>query len=285
MSSMFPKPYLHLAISDDSIGKMKDYLSSIGEEELLTADEETALAQRIEQGDQAAAELMTVKNLKLVVHVAKSYTGRGMSMEDLVQEGNIGLMKAVQKFDWKRGFRFSTYAMWWIRQGITRAIADQTGTVRVPVHMQELIARHSKFIDEVVSATGKEPSEEESRKHLGLSKNQFKHMLKTMDSGTISLSTLVGEESSLGDFVAIIEPDFDDLVYQDQLKAVIKQSLDTLPEREGIIVAMRYGIYDGKPRTLEEIGSQYGLSRERVRQIEASAFNKLKEVLGVFQSA
>ncbi len=262
---------------DDSV---RMYLHEIGRIDLLKAEEEVALAKRIEKGEELARKKLAEANLRLVVSIAKKYVGRGLTLMDLVQEGNIGLMRAVEKFDYKRGYKFSTYATWWIRQAITRAIADQARTIRIPVHMVETINKLIRTQRQLVQDLGREPLPEEIAAEMGISVDKVEHILK-ISQETVSLEAPVGEEedSQLGDFiedkesVSPIESASNQL-----LKADVKKILKLLSPREQKILKMRFGLDTGRTHTLEEVGKEFGVTRERIRQIEAKALAKLKEI-------
>ena len=254
------------------------YLKEIGNIPLLTAEEEVFLAQRIEKGDEQARKQLIEANLRLVVSIAKKYVGRGMSFLDLIQEGNMGLMKAVEKFDYKKGNKFSTYSTWWIRQAITRGIADTAKTIRVPVHMVETINKTLRTSRMLLQELGREPTNEEIAKKMNMPVAKIDEILKT-SRDPVSLDTPIGEEedSQLGDFIeddaAVVPPDAASFsMLQEQLSKV----LDGLAERERKVISLRFGLEDGHPRTLEEVGREFGVTRERIRQIEAKALRKLR---------
>jgi len=254
------------------------YLTEIGKVDLLKKDEEVALAKRVEQGDEEAVELLIRSNLRLVVSIAKKYLGRGLSMLDLIQEGNMGLMKAVKKYDWRRGFKFSTYATWWIRQAITRAIADQARTIRIPVHMVETINKFHRISRRMAQELGREPEPEEVAKEMGLEPEKGREITKIAQEPT-SLQKKVGDDddSSLGDFIEdemVMSPD--DAASAELLKEQVRDVLDSLTPRERKVLELRFGLEDGRSRTLEEVGKDFGVTRERIRQIEAKALRKLK---------
>ncbi len=254
------------------------YLKEIGQIKLLTLDEEAALADRIVAGDPEAKNILAEANLRLVVSIAKRYVGRGMLFLDLIQEGNIGLMKAVDKFDVTKGYKFSTYATWWIRQAITRAIADQARTIRVPVHMVETINKLARVQRQLTLELNREPSEEELAKKMNTSVDKIREIYK-ISQDPVSLETPIGEEddSHLGDFIKDernLSPE--EFATNEMLKDEIIQVLLTLTEREEKVVRLRFGLEDGKPRTLEEVGQMFGVTRERIRQIEAKALRKLR---------
>lgn len=254
------------------------YLKEIGRVALLTTEEEQVLAMRIADNDPDAKKRLAEANLRLVVSIAKRYVGRGMAFLDLIQEGNLGLIKAVDKFDYTKGFKFSTYATWWIRQAITRAIADQARTIRIPVHMVETINKVKKTSTQLLHKNGHDPSAEEIADELGMSPDKVREILR-LSQEPVSLETPIGEEedSHLGDFI----PDDDALSPADAasislLKEQLAEVLKTLTPRESKVLSLRFGLEDGHPRTLEEVGSQFGVTRERIRQIEAKALRKLR---------
>ena len=254
------------------------YLKEIGQIKLLTMEEELALADRIMAGDEQAKTTLAEANLRLVVSIAKRYVGRGMLFLDLIQEGNIGLMKAVEKFDVTKGYKFSTYATWWIRQAITRAIADQARTIRVPVHMVETINKLARIQRQLTLELNREPSEEELAKKMGISAERIREIYK-ISQEPVSLETPIGEEddSHLGDFIKDernMSPE--EYATNELLKDEIADVLLTLTEREEKVIRLRFGLEDGKSRTLEEVGQLFGVTRERIRQIEAKALRKLR---------
>ena len=254
------------------------YLKEIGQIKLLTADEEVALAKRVSEGDQAAKDKLTEANLRLVVSIAKKYSGRGLHILDLIQEGNTGLIRAVDKFDWTKGNKFSTYATWWIRQAITRAIADQARTIRVPVHMVEVINKATRCNRKLVQELGREPTVEEIAAELGLPVEKIIEANRTA-ADTLSLDTPVGDEedTSIGSFVEDERtPGPADATSNALLAEALKEILDTLTDREAEVLRMRFGMYDGRTHTLEEVGQSFGVTRERIRQIENKAIRKLR---------
>ena len=254
------------------------YLKEIGKISLLTAEEEVEIAKRMEAGDEFAKKELAEANLRLVVSIAKRYVGRGMSFLDLIQEGNLGLMKAVDKFDYTKGFKFSTYATWWIRQAITRAIADQARTIRIPVHMVETINKLVRVQRQLVQDLGRDPLPEEIAQEMNLDVERVREIQKIAQE-PVSLETPIGEEedSHLGDFI----PDDEILSPQDAatftlLKEQLNTVLETLTEREKKVLTLRFGLDDGRARTLEEVGKEFDVTRERIRQIEAKALRKLR---------
>ena len=254
------------------------YLKEIGRVPLLTAEEEVDLARRMEAGDESARHRLEEANLRLVVSIAKRYVGRGMLFLDLIQEGNLGLLKAVEKFDYSKGYKFSTYATWWIRQAITRAIADQARTIRIPVHMVETINKYIRVSRQLLQELGRDPTPEEIAKHMGLSALRVREIMKIAQE-PVSLETPIGEEedSHLGDFIedeAALDPA--DAASMMLLKEQIADVLKTLAPREAEVLRLRVGLEDGRSRTLEEVGQSFGVTRERIRQIEAKALRKLR---------
>ena len=254
------------------------YLKEIGRVPLLTADEEIELARRMEAGDESARHRLEEANLRLVVSIAKRYVGRGMLFLDLIQEGNLGLLKAVEKFDYSKGYKFSTYATWWIRQAITRAIADQARTIRIPVHMVETINKYIRISRQLLQDLGRDPTAEEVAKEMGLSTLRVREIMKIAQE-PVSLETPIGEEedSHLGDFIedeAALDPA--DAASVMLLKEQITEVLRTLAPREAEVLRLRFGLEDGRSRTLEEVGQSFGVTRERIRQIEAKALRKLR---------
>ena len=272
-------------LKDNTIAKeltindpVRMYLKEIGKISLLSLDEETELSKRIAEGDEMAKNRLAESNLRLVVSIAKRYVGRGMLFLDLIQEGNIGLMKAVEKFDAEKGYKFSTYATWWIRQAITRAIADQARTIRVPVHMVETINKLSRYQRQLTLELNREPTDEELAKKMGMSPEKVREVIKIAQD-PVSLETPIGEEedSHLGDFVpdeSNMSPE--DFTIHEMLKEEIGDVLLTLTEREEQVLRLRFGLDDGSSKTLEEVGQMFGVTRERIRQIEAKALRKLR---------
>ena len=254
------------------------YLKEIGKVSLLTADEEIELAQRMEKGDENAKKRLAEANLRLVVSIAKRYVGRGMLFLDLIQEGNLGLIKAVEKFDYRKGYKFSTYATWWIRQAITRAIADQARTIRIPVHMVETINKLIRVSRQLLQELGREPTPEEIAKEMNMPVDRVREILK-ISQEPVSLETPIGEEedSHLGDFIQDEHiPVPADEAAHTLLREQLEKVMDTLSEREQKVLALRFGLEDGKPHTLEEVGREFQVTRERIRQIEAKALRKLR---------
>jgi RNA polymerase primary sigma factor len=273
------KPELDLTV-EPSLDSLRLYLRSIGRVELLTAAQEVELAKRIERGDMLAKRQMVEANLRLVVSIAKGYLGRGLSFLDLIQEGSLGLIRAVEKFDYRRGYKFSTYATWWIRQAVTRAIADKARTIRIPVHMVEKLNRIAYVERQLVQLLGREPEPEEIALELRWSVSDVKEILRVAQL-PVSLEKPVGDEdeSELGDFVAddaVSEP-FEEASEHLQQEGV-RKALDALPERERQVIELRYGLTGLEPLTLEEVGRAFGVTRERIRQIENNTLKKLKRL-------
>jgi RNA polymerase primary sigma factor len=254
------------------------YLKEIGRVPLLDSEQEQILAQKMKEGDEKAKNKIVEANLRLVVSIAKKHLGKGMAFLDLIQEGNLGLMKAVEKFDCSKGYKFSTYATWWIRQAITRAIADQARTVRIPVHMVETIHKVSRISRQLLQEFGREPTTDEVAEALGMTADKVREIMKIAQD-PVSLETPIGEEedSHLGDFI----PDDDtpapaEAASATILREVIERELHTLTPREEHVIKLRFGLYDGRTRTLEEVGKEFDITRERIRQIEAKALRKLR---------
>ena len=272
---------LEMTLSTEGIAiddPVKIYLKEIGRVPLLSPDEETELAKRMAEGDSYAKKRLSEANLRLVVSIAKKYVGRGMQFLDLIQEGNLGLLKAVEKFDYTKGFQFSTYATWWIRQAITRAIADQARTIRIPVHMVETITKVKKVSSQLLHETGHDPSAEEIADKLEMPAERVREIMRIAQD-PVSLETPIGEEedSHLGDFI----PDDDAPAPADAaslmlLKEQLNEVLSTLTDREAKVLRLRFGLEDGRSRTLEEVGKEFDVTRERIRQIEAKALRKLR---------
>jgi RNA polymerase primary sigma factor len=271
------KPAPPEATTEDAV---RLYLKSIGRVPLLTKDDEVRLAKRVEQNDMSAKNHLIEANLRLVVSIAKRYTGRGLTLLDLIQEGNLGLIRAVEKFDWRRGFKFSTYATWWIRQAITRALADQSRTIRIPVHMVERMNRVSRVTRTLAQTLGREPTIEEIAKQVEMSPDQVEDILK-LGQEPVSLEAPVGADGDgdarLGDFIEDEQEGRPLEVVADKLReASLQQALQSLPWRERRVLELRYGLSPAGPMTLEDIGAQVGVTRERVRQIESRTLSKLK---------
>ena len=273
------KELFEQALSDIGLDDpVKMYLKDIGRVPLLSAEEEVDLAKRMQEEDEAAKRRLSEANLRLVVSIAKRYVGRGMLFLDLIQEGNLGLMKAVEKFDYQKGFKFSTYATWWIRQSITRAIADQARTIRIPVHMVETINKLTRVQRLLLQELGREPTPAEISEKMGVTEERVREIQKIAQD-PVSLETPIGEEedSHLGDFIEDEKTTTpSDSVAFTMLKEQLLGVLDTLTPREEKVLRLRYGIDDGKPRTLEEVGREFNVTRERIRQIEAKALRKLR---------
>ncbi len=267
------------ALSDVGLDDpVKMYLKDIGRVPLLSAEEEITLAKRMQEGDETAKKKLCEANLRLVVSIAKRYVGRGMLFLDLIQEGNLGLIKAVEKFDYQKGFKFSTYATWWIRQAITRAIADQARTIRIPVHMVETINKLTRVSRVLLQKLGREPTPAEIAEEMGITEDRVREIQKIAQD-PVSLETPIGEEedSHLGDFLEDENAETpSDTVSSSMLKETLLKVLNNLTPREEKVLRLRYGIDDGRPRTLEEVGREFNVTRERIRQIEAKALRKLR---------
>ncbi len=273
------KPQIDLTV-EPSLDSLRLYLRSIGKVELLTAELEVSLAQRIERGDMDAKQQMVEANLRLVVSIAKGYLGRGLTFLDLIQEGSLGLIRAVEKFDYRRGYKFSTYATWWIRQAVTRAIADKGRTIRIPVHMVEKLNKVVHVERQLVQSLGREPSPEEIAHELECTVREVRDIMR-MSQQPISLEKPIGEEeeSELGDFVedeSAISPF--ELASDSLRKENVHRALSTLPQREREVIEMRFGLTGGRPRTLEEVGRAFNVTRERIRQIENHTLKKLESL-------
>src|SRR4051812_42180016 len=273
------KPAIDLTV-EPSLDSLRLYLRSIGRVQLLTAEREVALAQRIERGDLVAKQEMVEANLRLVVSIAKGYLGRGLSFLDLIQEGSLGLIRAVEKFDYRRGYKFSTYATWWIRQAVTRAIADKGRTIRIPVHMVEKLNKVVHVERQLVQELGREPAAEEIAKELECSPREVRDILR-MAQQPVSLEKPIGEEeeSELGDFVEdeMAESPFD-VASENLRKENVRRALDALPQREREVIEMRFGLTGARPFTLEEVGRAFNVTRERIRQIENHTLKKLESL-------
>jgi len=269
---------LVIAKHGESLDPIKMYLKEIGKTPLLVREEEVDLAQRYEKHDLGAKKKLIKSNLRLVVSIAKKYLGRRLSFLDLIQEGNKGLIRAVEKYDWRRGYKFSTYATWWIRQAITRAIADQSRTIRIPVHMVDRINRYYKTKRKLTQKLGKDPTNKEVAKEMEMTEEEIDYLIK-ISRRPKSLSTPIGEdkEATLEEFISdLSKPSLYDLVSRELLKDTLSQVLKTLSPREKRVLTMRFGLDDGKSKTLEEVGKEFAVTRERIRQIEAKAIKKLK---------
>jgi RNA polymerase primary sigma factor len=270
-------PELDLTV-EPSLDSLRLYLRAIGRVSLLTAEQEVQLAKRIERGDMRAKQAMIEANLRLVVSIAKGYLGRGLSFLDLIQEGSLGLIRAVEKFDYRKGYKFSTYATWWIRQAVTRAIADKSRTIRIPVHMVEKLNKAVHVERQLVQKLGREPLPSEIARELGMSADEVREILR-MAQAPISLEKPIGEdeESELGDFVRDdSEPTPFDTATLNLRREDIERALESLPERERRVIELRYGLTGDRPRTLEEVGRAFGVTRERIRQIENNTLKKLE---------
>ena len=266
------------SITNRESASLDKYLQEIGKEELITVEEEVELAQRIKKGDQEALEKLTKANLRFVVSVAKQYQNQGLSLPDLINEGNLGLIKAVEKFDYRKGYKFSTYATWWIRQAITRAIADQARTIRIPVHMVETINKLIRVSRQLLQELGREPTPEEIAEEMDMPVDRVREILK-ISQEPVSLETPIGEEedSHLGDFIQDDNvPVPADAAAFTLLKEQLVEVLSTLTDREQKVLRLRFGLDDGRARTLEEVGKEFNVTRERIRQIEAKALRKLR---------
>jgi RNA polymerase primary sigma factor len=273
------KPQVDLTV-EPSLDSLRLYLRSIGRVPLLTAEEEVSLAKRIERGDMAAKQHMVEANLRLVVSIAKSYLGRGLTFLDLIQEGSLGLIRAVEKFDYRRGYKFSTYATWWIRQAVTRAIADKGRTIRIPVHMVEKLNKVVHVERQLVQSLGREPSPDEIAKELECDVSEVRDILR-MSQQPVSLEKPIGdeEESELGDFVedeTAVSPF--EMASENLRRDNVRKALAALPAREREVIEMRYGLTGGRPRTLEEVGRAFNVTRERIRQIENHTLKKLESL-------
>jgi RNA polymerase primary sigma factor len=281
-------PKLDLSV-EPSLDSLRLYLREIGKVDLLTADQEVTLAKRIERGDMSAKTEMIEANLRLVVSIAKSYLGRGLSFLDLIQEGSLGLIRAVEKFDYRRGYKFSTYATWWIRQAVTRAIADKARTIRIPVHMVEKLNKVVHIQRQLVQRLGREPRPDEVGAELEMSSEEVREILR-MSQLPVSLEKPIGEEESeLGDFVPddLAESPFDTATLSLRREDV-QRALDSLPDRERLVIELRFGLRGEQPYTLEEVGLEFGVTRERIRQIENDTLKKLEtlpEAQGLRNSA
>jgi RNA polymerase primary sigma factor len=265
---------------EPSLDSLRLYLRSIGRVELLTAEEEISLAKRIEKGDMVAKRHMVEANLRLVVSIAKGYLGRGLGFLDLIQEGSLGLIRAVEKFDYRRGYKFSTYATWWIRQAVTRAIADKARTIRIPVHMVEKLNRVAHVERQLVQRLGREPDPQEIAAELKITVREVRDILRVAQM-PVSLEKPVGDEdeSELGDFVADDQTEAPfEAATENLQREDVQRALDALPERERQVIELRYGLRGHEPLTLEEVGRAFGVTRERIRQIENNTLKKLKQL-------
>ncbi|OIP79381.1 MAG: RNA polymerase sigma factor RpoD [Parcubacteria group bacterium CG2_30_48_51] len=277
-------PLLHTDLSDISTDSIQMYLREIGKVPLLTAEEEVALSKRKDQNDEEAKQRLIEANLRLVVSIAKKFTGKSLSLLDLIQEGNIGLFRAVEKFEYKKGYKFSTYATWWIRQAITRALADQSRTIRIPVHMVETINKFQQIERQLIQDLGREPLPEEIAAEMGEDVEKVRHIIK-ISQDTVSLETTVGEDeedSTLEDFIEDIKNVTPDRAAALQLlRGYVRETIEELSPREKKILEMRFGLLDGVAHTLEEVGQEFEVTRERIRQIEAKALEKIQKHTGV----
>ncbi len=275
-----PHDERHFDLGDISNDSIQMYLREIGKVPLLTAEEEVSLAKRKDAGDAEAAKRLVEANLRLVVSIAKKFTGRSLSLLDLIQEGNIGLFRAVEKFDYRKGYKFSTYATWWIRQAITRALADQSRTIRIPVHMVETINKFQQVERQLIQDLGREPLPEEIAAEMSEPVDKIRHIMK-ISQDTVSLETSVGEDdedSTLGDFIEDVKSISPDKVAALQLlRDDVKRIIESLSPREQKILEMRFGLHDGVAHTLEEVGQEFGVTRERIRQIESKALEKIQQ--------
>lgn len=275
-----PHDERHFDLGDISNDSIQMYLREIGKVPLLTAEEEVSLAKRKDAGDAEAAKRLVEANLRLVVSIAKKFTGRSLSLLDLIQEGNIGLFRAVEKFDYRKGYKFSTYATWWIRQAITRALADQSRTIRIPVHMVETINKFQQIERQLIQDLGREPLPEEIAAEMSEPVDKIRHIMK-ISQDTVSLETSVGEDdedSTLGDFIEDVKTVSPDKVAALQLlRDDVRRIIESLSPREQKILEMRFGLHDGVAHTLEEVGQEFGVTRERIRQIESKALEKIQQ--------
>jgi RNA polymerase primary sigma factor len=276
-----PQEERHFDLGDISNDSIQMYLREIGKVPLLSAEEEVSLARRKDAGDAEAAKKLVEANLRLVVSIAKKFTGRSLSLLDLIQEGNIGLFRAVEKFDYKKGYKFSTYATWWIRQAITRALADQSRTIRIPVHMVETINKFQQIERQLIQDLGREPLAEEIAAEMGEPIEKIRQIIK-ISQDTVSLETSVGgdgeDDSTLGDFIEDVKTVSPDKVAALQLlRDDVRAIIETLSPREQKILEMRFGLNDGVAHTLEEVGQEFGVTRERIRQIESKALEKIQQ--------
>ena len=280
------KRKLDLTVKSPTNDPIRMYLKEIGKVRLLTATEEVQLAKRIEAGDAEATKLLVKANLRLVVSIAKKYIGRGMLFLDLIQEGNLGLIRTLEKFDYRKGYKFSTYATWWIRQGITRAVADQARTIRIPVHMIDNINKLIRVQMKLLQELGRGPSPEEISEKMDFTPDKVREIIK-ISQQPVSFETPIGEEgdSHLGDFIEDLKVEVpEDAASFAMLQEQLQKVLNTLTNRERRIIQLRFGLHDGHPRTLEEVGREYSLTRERIRQIQFKALNKLRIKLRIRSS-